>query len=528
VADAEINPKFGHEISEPGLFRFLLNEETIEQLKEAQTDMPQILNVLSGIDKLSKITLFGTYQSSIDSVKDGSRVCHVFIVFKTASKRDGVYWWSLEKSVVYIVLQRSRHEDDVKTKYDGEERTKVKAIAENLKGKGSIRDLFAILWAEQVIPENYNIFSSNCQSFVTLVSKRITEEEYEYKGYFKYSIRENDRNAETLNLINVVTGITTVAVTVDTKIIDLLLAAMKKVKDVDHVDDLNEEGSTALHCASMASNETTAEHLIKKGADIHYRAKSGETPLHFAALHADHMRIIDLLLANIKEEDIEQYKNDEYLYVRAKENKNGLGKEIIDQFGEKGIVKIEKPKISDSYEAIIDINAETSETILRFIEKGNDPTLIYFTQIDGLRIQNAQNSQEMDRILKEGKFAINDRDKDGETPLHYATRAENFNSVSYLLEKGADPTIRDKVGFTPFDMAAMLNKETKILELLLAHEKVDLDKRDESGRTILQMAIMRSNVTTARFLLSKGANPNIADENKITLLHWAAKFAKNS
>ena len=63
----------------------------------------------------------------------------------------------------------------------------------------------------------------------------------------------------------------------------------------------------------------------------------------------------------------------------------------------------------------------------------------------------------------------------------------------------------------------MLNKETKILELLLAHEKVDLDKSDESERTIFQMAVMRS----------KGANPNIADENKITLLHWAAKFAKN-
>ncbi len=74
--------------------------------------------------------------------------------------------------------------------------------------------------------------------------------------------------------------------------------------------------------------------------------------------------------------------------------------------------------------------------------------MIYFTQIDRLRIQNAQNSKEMDRILKEGRFGINDRDKDGETPLHYATRAENLNSVSYLLEKGADPTIGDKDGFT--------------------------------------------------------------------------------
>jgi ankyrin repeat protein len=38
---------------------------------------------------------------------------------------------------------------------------------------------------------------------------------------------------------------------------------------------------------------------------------------------------------------------------------------------------------------------------------------------------------------------------------------------------------------------------------------------------------MGSNVTTARFLLSKGASPNVADENKITPLHKAAKFAKD-
>nr|CAH0112680.1 unnamed protein product [Daphnia galeata] len=643
VPDAENNPKVGHEISEPGLFRFLLNEETIEQLKEAQADMPEMLNVLSGIDKQSKITLFGTYQSSMGSVS-GSRVFHVFIVFKTASKRDGVYWWSLEKNVDYIILQRSRNEDDVKTKYDGGEREKVKAIKEDLKGKGSIRDLFAILWANQVIPENYHIVRSNCRSFVTLVSKRITEEEYQYEGYFeknfKYSIRENNRNAETLNLINVLTGITTwhpvfsfiylentklldsviesgtydinathkgttllnlailfskskmvrhllekwkadpnkcsdtgfnplhraakacyknmdiidlllaqktvkidqrsddnfgatalhlailvsntnavqhlidrgashdildnqgespfhlaAMLTVDTKIIDLLLAAMKKVKGVDNVDELNEEGNTALHHASVASNETTAEYLIKKGADINYRAKSGSTPLHLAALSAHNMKIIDLLLANIKEEDIEQYKNDENLFNYA--------------------------------EAIKDINAETGEITQRFIEKGDDPTLIYFTQIDGLRIANAQNSQEMDRILKEGKFGINDRDKDGRTPLYYAVCADNLNSVSYLLEKGADPTIGDKDGFTPFHMAAGLNKETKILELLLSDEKVDLDKSDESGRTILHMAVVESNVTTARFLLSKGANPNVADKNKITPLHKAAKFAKD-
>jgi hypothetical protein len=285
VADAENDPEVGHDISDPALFRFLLNEETIEQLKEAQTDMPEMLNVLSGIDKQSKITLFGTYQSSMGSVKEGVKAFHVFIVFQTESKRDGVYWWSLEKSVDYshccVPLQ---------------------AIAEKLKGKGSIRDLFDILWIKQVIPENYHIFSSNCQSFVTLVSKRITEEEYEYKDYFKYSISENDRKVETLNLINVLTGITTWHPLVcsifweNTKLLDSVIDS--GVYDINATPN----GNTLLNWAITFSKSKMVRHLLVKWkTDPTKSSELGLNALHTAAIvRYKNMDIIDLLLAQKK------------------------------------------------------------------------------------------------------------------------------------------------------------------------------------------------------------------------------------
>ncbi len=128
----------------------------------------------------------------------------MFIVFKSSSEKDGDYWWSLEKGMDFITLQRSRNKENVKDKLDGQTRTKVKSIVENLIGKGTIKDLFEILWAQQVIPEKYHILKSNCQSFVSCISQQITEVGYEYKGFFNYSPPpESGRDKKMLDLINI-------------------------------------------------------------------------------------------------------------------------------------------------------------------------------------------------------------------------------------------------------------------------------------------------------------------------------------
>ena len=54
-----------------------------------------------------------------------------------------------------------------------------------------------------------------------------------------------------------------------------------------------------------------------------------------------------------------------------------------------------------------------------------------------------------------------------------------------------------------------------------------IDECNKSGETALHIAAKASNVTTARHLLSKGANINRRDKEGLTPLLVAAKFAKD-
>jgi hypothetical protein len=57
-----------------------------------------------------------------------------------------------------------------------------------------------------------------------------------------------------------------------------------------------------------------------------------------AAAFANDMEIIELLLANIEQEEIEkQYIYDENIFDYAKKNEKGLGEEIVHRFQVKGI-----------------------------------------------------------------------------------------------------------------------------------------------------------------------------------------------
>jgi ankyrin repeat protein len=269
-------------------------------------------------------------------------------------------------------------------------------------------------------------------------------------------------------------------------IIDLLLEA-QKVKGIGDVDDANEKGRTALHYAAAHSNEITAEHLINKGADVNRRDNKGYTPLHLAATgpHAKDMNIIDVLLRNINEEDMSRYRNDKKLRFYAFESMPGLAVEIGDRFSKKDIKRLSIEEFAEQW------------------------------------------VQEKEKILKDGQINISGRNRNGETLLFAAIRNNSVTWVRWFLKNGADPTIRNEDGHTPFHVAVDNAKDFEILNLLLENGKVDINETTHRGRTALHIAVLNSNTATAAFLLSKEANPNVTDEDGLTPLHWAVWYAKD-
>jgi len=136
----------------------------------------------------------------------------------------------------------------------------------------------------------------------------------------------------------------------------------------------------------------------------------------------------------------------------------------------------------------------------------------------------------------------------GSTPLFRAAMVNDTELVKALLEKGANPNVVD-MGITPFLTAAGIGQagrgaagpaNTAMLELMLQRGaninaqvtgtktytmRVSRSPSPNEGMTALHVAAQTGRVDLVRFLLEKGANPNIQDSNgkkPIDLLPTAA------
>jgi ankyrin repeat protein len=104
------------------------------------------------------------------------------------------------------------------------------------------------------------------------------------------------------------------------------------------------------------------------------------------------------------------------------------------------------------------------------------------------------------------------RDNDGQTALRYAVRGKRVNNVGYLLENGADRTIRDVFGLTPFHLAAAaVNQDSAILNLLLPNKnKTEIDERNSAED--LELPPSQKDVANVNSLDNSGTQQDIQSE----------------
>lgn len=109
---------------------------------------------------------------------------------------------------------------------------------------------------------------------------------------------------------------------------------------------------------------------------------------------------------------------------------------------------------------------------------------------------------------------------DAQTPLCIATRWGRADLVHVLLQAGANHAKTSGVFRTPPIVYTVQhkNKETSILQHLLRHDPHQVDLTDRDGVTALRSAAKYGNVDAVRLLLSRGANPTLADNMGRTAL----------
>ena len=254
--------------------------------------------------------------------------------------------------------------------------------------------------------------------------------------------------------------------------------------DVD-VDATNKYNVTSLMIACEKGNKDAMNVLFHAGADPNIVDANGNTCLHYAARNHLCTEVLQAIISHGVDVDATNKGNVAPLMI-ASENWN---KDAIDVLLNAGA----DPNISDAngssclhYAAYGDCSIETMQAII---------------------------SNDVD---------VNATNKNNVTALMLACEKKNKDATNVLLHAGADPNIADANGSTCLHYAARNYYCTEVLQAVISHG-VDVNAINKNNITALRLACEKKNKDAVNGLLNAGADPNIADANGNTCLHFAAR-----
>lgn len=245
----------------------------------------------------------------------------------------------------------------------------------------------------------------------------------------------------------------------DPNIIDLI---------VSHVPDIESrtgEGFTPLMIAASNGKENAAKYLLKKGADPFSEDKNRWISLHHAS-QGGSADVIDLMLSQFI--DIE--------------SKTGRG---------------ETPLM------IAVINGKL-QAVTCLLEKGADPSLEDKKSWNSLHHAARGNNPNVIELILNHMSVIESRTAQDYTPLMIAAGNGKVQIVTFLLEKGADPSLQDSSGYNSLHWASRSDKPVIIEKILSRGGDIESESKS-SWETPLMIAQDDGHFKALTYLRSKGA-----------------------
>ena len=310
------------------------------------------------------------------------------------------------------------------------------------------------------------------------------------------------------------------------------------------------------------------EKYINKGVNINKKDEKGQTIL-FSLAAKRKLEALKILIkngANLTLEDLHRKtildeavdRNDGIMIRFLLDNgfninhKNNSGRTIFQNVARMGNNKIFQ--IFMKYNADFNIKDSHGKTVLfDAVEGGNlDILKDVINNTNNLNIldENHQNAL-FSAVIKDdislatelilNGINVNFLDKDGQNVLFNAILqgAKNLPLIELLIKKGINLNIVDNYHKNLIDEILYVfdlqknppkeldgkykivteEKEYLPLGFLFLEHGLEIDKIDESGKTILQKAVENKNFANAEFLLNCGADVNICDEFEKNIVH---------
>lgn len=125
-------------------------------------------------------------------------------------------------------------------------------------------------------------------------------------------------------------------------------------------------------------------------------------------------------------------------------------------------------------------------------------------------VREAKGNDVIAMLDRPGSSVVNARDiSTGEGALHIVIKRGDETYLRYLLQKGADPNLRDSQGNTPLILAVQTGQRDMIPILTAAKANPNLG--NQSGVTPLILAVQGRSIDMVRLLLAAKADPDQAD-----------------
>lgn len=349
------------------------------------------------------------------------------------------------------------------------------------------------------------------------------------------------------------------------------------------VNAVNNSGSTSLHFAADKGFEDLVLELIKRGALIDKKNFFGDTPL-LGALQQGYTVVADILLDYGADPFVKDGRNSYAMHYAITKGcyealevvlKRGFD---VDKRDDSGCTPLDLAlshrsakscKLLLGYGADVNLLSEGRTTCLysavsfQFEEvveillgRNVDVYKFDWDKKTPLRTAVSRAYINITKLLLAHNVDPNFVDNHGCTYLHYAARIGDLRIVLDFINRGFDFDKQDDKGRTPMmnalnrghfkvakvliEMGAKTNTfisrtyktcihilaergEHELLDFVIKKGTCNVNLIMTSGQTGLMVAAENGRTETVKLLLSKGADPNILDENGYNCLHHAAE-----